>query len=340
MTHIDHNLAIIKQYKRERSTHPNGGSFKAFPLSKSSTTTMPIKTTQLSSLEDDILDLMATGKIFLYITSPALLWGQSAIAASLSALSVYVLQDTTRTSSTKNLEKWTLLSFISTVASLGSWVFLHLASRVENHTPESFKMWFVAMALQKVMGLTIAYFLYKDWKVKPTIEPKGAIRFSDIKVRVLQGRNLVAKDKNIWGRHTSSDPYVVLRHGPNKMGKTSIIKKTLDPTWNDHSFNLSVAPRTIGVYNSIECRIFDHDILSSDDAMGTVFVPIPTENNSKVRGWYPVENGQGENHCRNASGELLIEIEIRSQLAMSFKKQLHSKSQRFLNVDDEDEDDE
>jgi hypothetical protein len=37
---------------------------------------------------------------------------------------------------------------------------------------------------------------------------------------------------------------------------------------------------------------------------------------------------------------LLIEIEIRSQLAMSFKKQLHSKSQRFLNVDDEDEDDE
>jgi hypothetical protein len=275
---------------------------------------------------------MATGKIFLCITSPVLLWGQSAIAASLSVISVYVLQDTTRTSSTKNLEKWLILSLLSTVASLGSWFFLANSSRAEDHT-ESFKMWFVAMALQKVMGLTIAYFLYKDWKVKPS-EPEDAIRFSDIKVSVLQGRNLVAKDKNIWGRHTTSDPYVVLRHGPNKMGKTSIIKKTLDPTWNDHGFCLSVVPRAIAVYTSIECRIFDHDKLSSDDPMGMVFVPIPTQNNSKVMRWYPVEKGEGESHCRNATGELLIEIEVRdrSQLAKippsshnSFKPQLQSR---------------
>jgi hypothetical protein len=194
-------------------------------------------------------------------------------------------------------------------------------------------MWFVAMALQKLMGCTIAYFLYKDWKVTPK-EPEDAIRFSDIKVSVLQGRGLVAKDKNIWGRHTSSDPYVVLRHGPNNMGKTSIIKKTLDPTWNDQSFRLSVVPGMVAVYNSIECSIFDHDTLSSDDPMGTAFVPIPTENNSKVMRWYPVEKGEGENHCRNATGELLIEIEVRSQLAKSFKQQLQSRSERFVDDDE------
>jgi Ca2+-dependent lipid-binding protein len=121
------------------------------------------------------------------------------------------------------------------------------------------------------------------------------------------------------------------------MGKTSIIKKTLDPTWNDQSFRLSVLPRAIAVYNSVECRVFDHDNLSSDDPMGTVFVPIPTENNSKVMRWYPVEKGEGENHCRNATGELLIEIEVRSQLAKSFKQQLQSRSERFLLCVDDDE---
>jgi hypothetical protein len=177
-------------------------------------------------------------------------------------------------------------------------------------------MWFVAMALQKLMGCTIAYFLYKDWKVKKPREAVDVILPSDIKVSVLQGRGLVAKDKNIWGRYTSSDPYVVLRHGPNTiLGKTPIIRKTLDPNWSDQSFRLSVVPGVMAVYNSIECRIFDHDKLSSDDPMGTVFVPIPTQNNSKVIRWYPVEKGEGENHCRNATGELLIAIEVRSQLA-------------------------
>ena len=226
-----------------------------------------------------------------------------------------------------------IISFLSTVASMASSFFLKLSSKTKNDTPEaSFKMWFVAMTLQKLMGCTIAYFLYKDWKVKPR-EPEDAIRLSDIRVSVLQGRGLVAKDKNIWGRHISSDPYVVLRHGPNMIGRTSIIKKTLDPTWNDQSFRLHVVRRSIAIYNSIECRIFDHDNLSNDDPMGTVFVPIPPLNNSKVLRWFAVEKGEGENHCRNATGELLIEIEVRSRLAESFKRQLQSQSTRLLCVE-------
>ena len=284
----------------------------------------------------DISDIMATGKIFLYITSPALLWGQSATAASLSAISVYVIQNTTRTSITKDLGRWMILSFLSTLASFFSWIFLDISSKAENDTPEaSFKMWFVAMTLQKLMGCTIAYFLYKDWKVKPR-EPEDAmiIRLSDIKISVLQGRGLVAKDKNIWGRYISSDPYVVLRHGTSTIGRTSVIKKTLDPTWNDPIFRLSVVRSAIGFYNSIECRIFDRDNLSNDDPMGTVFVPIPPLNNSKVLRWFPVQKGEGENHCRNATGELLIEIEVRSRLAeSSFKQQLvRSQSTRLVSV--------
>jgi Ca2+-dependent lipid-binding protein len=147
-------------------------------------------------------------------------------------------------------------------------------------------MWFVAMALQKLMGCAIACFLHEDWKVKPR-EPEDVIRFSDVKVSVLQGRGLVAKDKNIWGRHTSSDPHVVSHHGPNDMGKRSTIKKTLDPTWNDQSFRLSVVPGVVAVCNSVKCGIFDHDALSSYDRMGTVFVPIPTQNDSKVMRWCP-----------------------------------------------------
>jgi hypothetical protein len=50
--------------------------------------------------------------------------------------------------------------------------------------------------------------------------------------------------------------------------------------------------------------------------------------------FHPVERGEGDNYCKNAEGELLVEVEVRSQLAKSFKRQLLAQaSQRLLNVD-------
>jgi hypothetical protein len=172
--------------------------------------------------------------------------------------------------------------------------------------------------------------LYHDSRVKQ-VDPEEEILLVEIIVTICEGRDLVAKDKNMFGRPTTSDPYVKLSLGRNKLGKTSIIKKTLDPNWGNETFRLSVAPRSLEVTKSIECRIFDYDAMSSDDAMGTVFVPIPRTRNTNIGKWYPVERGEDINFCKNATGELLVEVEVRSELEKpkleKSKLQIRSQSQ-------------
>jgi hypothetical protein len=277
----------------------------------------------------DNTDVLFLGRLLLTVSAMSLLWGYSSIATFLSAFAGFFLRDSTRTVSTKPLEKWLVLSFLCFCVSLMSWIFL---SRGTFSTPDglqNYKIWFVGAFLQKVMGLGIVYHLHQDFRTQTaTVE---AVRFLEVRVSILEGRDLVAKDKNIWGRKVSSDPYVKVYHGPNKVGKTSIVKKALDPKWAE-TFSINVLPRTLDVYKTIECNIYDHDKLSADDSMGTCHVMIPTALNEKTVDWYPVEKGEGLNFCRNASGMLKIEVELRSKLGKAFRSELRStaESQRLL----------
>ena len=186
--------------------------------------------------------------------------------------------------------------------------------------------------LQKITGLCIGYFLCENIGFQET-EVEDLTRCLQVRVTVLEGRNLVAKDKNFWGKKVSSDPYVKVFHGPNKMGKTCIVKKSLDPKWDDKkvTFVLNVIPRALDVYKTIECNIFDHDQLSTDDSMGTCFVKIPNSLNAKYTSWYPVEKGEGKNYCRNAKGELKVEIELRSKMGCSFRQEIRSTASQKSN---------
>ena len=47
-----------------------------------------------------------------------------------------------------------------------------------------------------------------------------------MEVQVLKGRDLVPKDSN-----GLSDPYVIIKYGPQVMFRSSVIKKTLNPHW-------------------------------------------------------------------------------------------------------------
>jgi len=76
---------------------------------------------------------------------------------------------------------------------------------------------------------------------------------------VLEGQNLAPKDSN-----GLSDPYCVLRlntGGGSK--KTKIIKKTLDPFWNE-TFDMGPIDET----SMLKLTCWDHDVFSSDDFMG------------------------------------------------------------------------
>ncbi|WOL12653.1 GTPase activating protein 1-like [Canna indica] len=77
-----------------------------------------------------------------------------------------------------------------------------------------------------------------------------------LKVRVARGVNLAVRDV------TTSDPYVVLRMGKQKL-KTRVIKKNVNPVWNEY-LTLSVEDPSLPV----KLQVFDKDWFGMDDAMG------------------------------------------------------------------------
>jgi C2 domain len=289
----------------------------------------------------DYTDALFLARLMLGLSAMTLMWGYSSVSAILSFVTRFFLQDSTKALSTKVLEKWLLLSLLCAVASTLSFACLLKSSYSTSagNFKDEYKFWFVGIVLQKLTGMSIGYFLCDNIGFQET-EVEDETKYLQVRVTILEGRNLVPKDQNFWGKKVSSDPYVKVFHGPNKMGKTCIVKKTLDPKWDDNkeTFILNVIPRALDVYKTIECNIFDHDQLSTDDSMGTCFVNIPTSLNTKLTGWYQVEKGEGKNYCRNAKGELKVEIELRSKLGSSFRKETRSMaSQKISSLPSVDE---
>eukprot|EP00536_Pseudo-nitzschia_multiseries_P014715 jgi/Psemu1/69202/estExt_Genemark1.C_7590004 len=177
---------------------------------------------------------------------------------------------------------------------------------------------------------------YLAWKKKGGKRPAQKQREAPIEKMVfvadiLQGKNLVAMDrKGLFGKKTSSDPYikVILECLPPpakepvparskhystvqkiNLGKTAVVKKSLDPTWN-HAIKQAVGYSRVSERLRLHFQIFDEDKFSmSDDAMGTVVLP-PLEWRNLDTGpvWYEVP----KNSAKNASGSL--QIRLRTQL--------------------------
>ncbi|KAK8658628.1 hypothetical protein V6N13_036831 [Hibiscus sabdariffa] len=77
-----------------------------------------------------------------------------------------------------------------------------------------------------------------------------------LRIHVQRGVNLAVRDV------VSSDPYVVVRMGKQKL-KTRVIKKNVNPVWND-DLTLSVADPSLPV----KLAVYDRDRFSFDDKMG------------------------------------------------------------------------
>jgi len=87
-------------------------------------------------------------------------------------------------------------------------------------------------------------------------------RFEDsLEISLLEARNLVAAD--FTGK---SDPYVVFKVGKQKK-KSSIIKQTLSPTYNEN-FEFSLKHKETILY----VEVYDWDFLKSDDFLGCITI--------------------------------------------------------------------
>lgn len=148
-------------------------------------------------------------------------------------------------------------------------------------------------------------------------------------VTIAQGRNLVAKDRNMFGKKTTSDPYVKVFLGNSTAGpgttaaaiaKTAVIAKNCtNPVWNAtlrHTFYGAAANQIMSSATTIWFVIMDSDTMSKDDSMGMVAVNNATtgeassSSSSSSLQWYPVTPGPSSHkwHCHNASGELQVAV--------------------------------
>jgi tellurium resistance protein TerZ len=136
----------------------------------------------------------------------------------------------------------------------------------------------------------------------------------EIDISVLRGKDLVAKDRNIFNKKTTSDPYVTIVLDGRTVGTTQIIPKNLNPEWNEtFKLNLSTeeSNRIItkiknGDSPQLMFHIYDHDKGSSDDSMGVAKGIISLDPPSTK--WMKVEIAPG--FTKPVTGELEVKIAV------------------------------
>jgi len=125
---------------------------------------------------------------------------------------------------------------------------------------------------------------------------KEAQSFSSLRVNIIGGRNLAAKDLN-----GLSDPFLTVWCGVSKY-KTSVQKKTLYPNWNE-SFTLS----------SASCAKKDLEIECWDDSpgefMGETKISIDSLPIGTTKEWFKLyPNVANKSKKGHVSGEICLEI--------------------------------
>ena len=150
-----------------------------------------------------------------------------------------------------------------------------------------------------------------------------------VTITVKEGKDLIAKDRNLLGKRTTSDPYVELYAGTKSLGKTKVVKKDCSPKWNEQfqmelgadDANAVLNSKRTGHFIIITFLLFDYDRNSSDDSMGTCEIVIDplTKTASK---WIDVKSGKtsSPHFCKNAKGQIHIGVSCSAKQMNELKK--------------------
>ncbi len=140
-----------------------------------------------------------------------------------------------------------------------------------------------------------------------------------VRIEVVEAKDLVGKDKKMFSKKKTSDPFVkvFLLCTPTKtvagtkkrtqkilLGQTNVIEKDLNPTWNFGKTSKIPVSRMSETLQLV-FEIFDKDKFSEDDAMGTVKLPALKWKDIGGSGkWYEVP----KNSAKGATGEIKLKV--------------------------------
>ena len=131
----------------------------------------------------------------------------------------------------------------------------------------------------------------------------------EARITIIEASDLVAKDRNVFGKKTSSDPFAEIYAGNRRVGTTTTQKKTLHPSWHEvfratfEGTHLKKEPLTLTV------KLFDHDKLSSPDPMGSVTIDLKSliqSHQLDTTAWYDIP----PESAKNATGKIQIRLQL------------------------------
>jgi Ca2+-dependent lipid-binding protein len=130
-----------------------------------------------------------------------------------------------------------------------------------------------------------------------TAVTSNATPFKNIVIKVIAGRDLIAKDFN-----GKSDPYISIWCGSTK-NKTKTKKETLEPVWNE----TFVIPAASAAKKEIEVECWDADFLTPDEFMGSFKISVDSiPIDQTVQSWYKL--GLNKNYKGKVTGDISLEI--------------------------------
>ena len=150
-----------------------------------------------------------------------------------------------------------------------------------------------------------------------------------IQMQIIEGRDLIAKDRSLMGRRTTSDPYVKIFLGGKCYGhNTEVIEKNLNPKWDAKFKILLMDDKQLKhVLNHdfpIRLVVWDKD-LAIDDCMGVVDIPVENIAMDEPK-WFPLEKGEDvvfdekefKQYCHNAKGDIKLQYTIKIKTKENF----------------------
>lgn len=138
----------------------------------------------------------------------------------------------------------------------------------------------------------------------------------EIDLTINRGKDLVAKDRNIFNQKTTSDPYVKIYVDGKFVGKTRIMAENLNPVWNE-SFKVNLGTQESnymlkkfkdGHPPELILSIWDHDDIGDDDSMGVVKTTLSLTDPPGPSRWFKVETAPGKS--KPVTGELEIKTAV------------------------------
>ena len=155
----------------------------------------------------------------------------------------------------------------------------------------------------------------------PVYIPTNGVECMELNMTLIKGDDLIAKDRNMMGKRTTSDPYCIVslqttipgvgrakaKTTTVELGTTKTIKKTLSPEWNE-SYSASLPCSTLQdpkTPPTLVLKIFDYDKGTDDDCMGVVTIPLSEAQSGTSTKWYDVP----KDSAKNAKGKLQIKLD-------------------------------